>query len=73
MDERDKMYFYSPEEFRNILKCSRGLCYEALRQQKIKSFRLGNRYFIPASEIERLSQSVTAEKDSPTKIESDLW
>ncbi len=74
MENRSSKPFFTPEEFwRDILRCSKSLCYEALKQGKIKSFRLGYRYFIPASEVERLSQSAVAEKNSPAKIESDLW
>lgn len=51
----DKL-FYTPREFRKILGCSRHLCYEGLRLGTIRSFRLGKRYFIPATEVERLSQ-----------------
>lgn len=73
MEEMQKP-FYTPEEFRrDILRCSRGVCYEALRQGKIKSFRLGYRYFIPASEVERLSQLATAGNNGALKIDTDLW
>ena len=56
MKERKDKLFYSPEEFRHILGCSRHLCYEALRTRRIRSFRLGKKYFIPASEADRLGQ-----------------
>ena len=56
MDTNSNKLFYTPEEFRNILGCSRSLCYESLRQNLIHSFKLGNKYFIPESEVERLRQ-----------------
>ena len=57
METNNDKLFYTPEEFRrDILRCSRSLCYEALREKRIHSFKLGNKYFIPASEIERLGQ-----------------
>ena len=73
MDQLNNRLFYSPEEFRKILPCSRGVCYEALRQHKIRSFRLGRKYFIPASEVERLSQLAAAETERTTKVDGDLW
>jgi len=73
MEQIHNRPFYTPEEFRAILRCSKSLCYEALKQQKIKSFRLGKRYFIPASEVERLSQSATVENDDAPKVDPDLW
>lgn len=74
MEEIQKRPFYTPEEFRrDILRCSKSLCYEALKQGKIKSFRLGYRYFIPASEVERLSQLATAENNDAPKVDPDLW
>lgn len=56
MDTNNSKLFYSPGEFRQIIGCSRGLCYESLRQKKIHSFKLGRRIFIPASEVDRLRQ-----------------
>lgn len=73
MEETRIRPFYSPEEFRVILRCSRAVCYEALRQGKIRSFRLGKRYFIPASEVERLSRLAGADKDEVTKTDPGLW
>lgn len=73
MEERSNKLFYTPEEFRQILGCSRHLCYESLRQKRIRSFRLGKRIFIPASEVGRLGQSATAENDYPQELDSELW
>jgi len=73
MENRSSNPFFTPEEFRRILRCSRSLCYEMLREQKIRNFKLGKRYFIPASEVERLSRSTTAENDYPQKVDTDLW
>lgn len=56
MEESKGKYFYSPEEFRQIIGCSKGLLYENLRTKKIKSFRLNSKYFIPVAEIERLTR-----------------
>jgi len=56
MDTNNNKLFYTPEEFRGILRCSRSLCYEALRQNIIHSFKLGKKIFIPASEVDRLRQ-----------------
>lgn len=68
MEEIERKLFYSPGEFREILGCSKHLVYESLRQGLIKNFRLGSRYFIPATEIERLQQvtdgNSVEEKDS---------
>jgi len=65
--------FYTPEEFRRLLNCSRGLCYEALRQKKIRSFRLGRKYFIPASEIDRLRQVANDDAGSTDSESSILF
>ena len=73
MEQVKNRLFYTPEEFRLILNCSRGVCYEALHQHKIKSFRFGRKYFIPASEVDRLSQLAVAENDDVLKIDADLW
>ena len=73
MKQVDSKPFYTPEEFRLLLGCSRSVCYEALRQHKIRSFRLGKRYFIPASEIERLSQLAAAETDGAPNVDTDPW
>lgn len=71
MEEGKAKYFYTPEEFRQLMGCSKGLCYESLRQKKIRSFRLGKKYFIPVSEIERLTQS--AESDGERQeLDSDV-
>lgn len=56
MEANSDKLFYTPDEFRRIIGCSRGLCYEALRERKIHSFKLGKKIFIPVTEIERLSQ-----------------
>ena len=73
MEKVESKSFYSPEEFRNILGCSRHICYEALHQNKIRSFRLGKKYFIPASAVERLTQLAAAENDSAPSVDADLW
>ncbi len=64
----DEKFFYSPEEFRKIIGCSSYLCYEGLRQGKIRHFKLGNRYFIPRSEIERLTECKAEGDEEPTPI-----
>ena len=56
MGANSTKFFYTPEEFRQILPCGRSLMYESLRQRRIRSFKLGNKIFIPASEIIRLKQ-----------------
>jgi len=56
MEMNNNKPFYTPEEFRKLLRCSRSLCYEALREKKIHSFKLGKKIFIPASEVDRLRQ-----------------
>jgi excisionase family DNA binding protein len=71
MEEIKNKPFLSPEEFRQLLPCSRAVIYEAIRQGKIRSFRLGKRYFIPSSEVDRLSREAGADKDEVTK--TDLW
>ena len=73
MEQVQSRPFYTPEEFRLILRCSRSVCYEALRQHKIRSFKLGRKYFIPASEVERLSQSAADENGDAPKADPDLW
>jgi len=65
--------FYTTEEFRLILRWSRGVCHDALRQHKILSFRLGRKYFILASEVDRLSQlAIVGNNDTP-KANPDPW
>jgi len=71
MEEVKSGLFYSPEEFRKILPCSRSVIYEAIRQGKIRSFRLGRKIFIPSSEVSRLSQEAGADKGEVPK--TDLW
>ena len=73
MESVNTKLFYTPKEFSKILGCSSHTCYDALHQRKIRSFRLGLRYFIPASEVERLSQSVAAENNDVATAEPDLW
>ena len=68
----DKL-FYTPEEFRKILPCSRGVIYESLRQGTIRSFRLGRRIFIPASEVTRLSQLAGADIVKVPNTGPDPW
>lgn len=71
MEDGKNKYFYSPEEFRQLIGCGKGLCYEALRQKKIRSFRLGTRYFIPASEIGRLKQ-LAENDDEDGELDTDI-
>ena len=71
METNSGTLFYTPEEFRHILRCSRSVCYEALREKKIRSFRLGRKYFIPASEIDRLGQVANDDAGS-TDSESSI-
>ena len=69
----NKKLFYTPEEFRKLLPCSRAVMYEALHQGKIRSFRLGRKIYIPASEIERLNQ---LPEDTPNEVvqpHPDFW
>ncbi len=73
MEEIKDKPFLSPAEFRKLLPCSRSVIYEAIRQGKIRSFRLGKRYFIPASEVERLSQLAGADKGEVPKPDHGLW
>ena len=73
MEEETSRPFYTPEEFRKILRCSRAVCYEALRRHKIRSFRLGRKYFISASEVNRLSQQTRDENDNKPRDDPDLW
>jgi len=73
MAEIGNKLFYTPEEFRRILDCSRGLCYESLRCGKIRSFRLGKKYFIPASEVDRLSQLAGDEDEESQEPGTDPW
>ena len=71
MEKNSGTLFYTPEEFRGILRCSRSLCYEALRQKKIRSFRFGKKYFIPASELDRLREVANDDAGS-TENESSI-
>ena len=72
MEENREKYFYSPSEFRHVLGCGRHLCYEMLRTRKIKSFKLGSKIFIPASEIDRLGQVEGAESKDTEKDDFDF-
>jgi len=73
MVERIEKPFYSPEEFRHILGCGKSVCYTALKEGKIRSFRLGNRYFIPDTEVDRLKNSAIAESGDVLKADPDPW
>lgn len=73
IEERNKP-FHTLEEFRrDSLRCGNGPVYEQPKQGKIKSFRLEYRYFIPASEVERLTQLAAAENDNVPKADPNLW
>ena len=65
--------FYTPEEFRKILGCSRAVIYEALHQQKIRSFKLGRKFFIPTNEIGRLNELAGAARYDAPITDPDLW
>ena len=65
--------FYTPEEFRRILPCSRTVMYEALRQGKIRSFRLGRKIYIPATELDRLNRHTGDIKEETSKTHLDYW
>lgn len=73
MAETAEKLFYTPDEFRHILGCSKHICYEALRQNKIRNFRLGTKYFIPASEIDRLTRLAT-DNTGPSQLnDASTW
>jgi len=63
MEERKKL-FLIPAEFAEIVGCSKHLVYEAVRQNRIRHFKLGSRIFIPRQEVDRLSNGGTGEADT---------
>ena len=63
--ETEKLTF-SPAEFAEVVGCSLYEVYEGLRQNTIQHFRLGRRYFIPRSEIDRLC-NVDSGSDTSSK------
>jgi len=53
MESKEKL-FLTVREFAETIGCSRHLGYEAVRQNKVRYFKIGSRIFIPRKEVDRL-------------------
>ncbi len=47
---------YTVKRLAELLGCSEGLVYRAVKDRTIPSFRLGARYFVPARVVEALAE-----------------